>query len=73
VLSACLAGSSVSTRHWIPRRSRKSVSMFCESDLVEYKYTVSDVNLPVKYICSKKNGFFTDFLPVKFDTLNSYQ
>jgi len=35
--------------------------------------TDSDVNLPVKYVCGKKNGFFTVFLLVKYDSLNSYQ
>ena len=32
----------------------------------------SDVNLPVKYVCGKKRIFYR-FLPVKYDSLNSYQ
>jgi len=34
---------------------------------------ISDVNLPVKYVCGKKTDFLPVFVPVKYDRLNSYQ
>jgi len=51
------------------RESIKKVNIDYVIKATPDQHSISDVNLPVKYVCGKR----TDFLPVKYDSLNSYQ